>query len=114
MVYPAVKLNQFYSLNLYDGLDIIFEDLDMIDLDVIKEAVKNKYSGNIVLVNNVLSINTKEKSITIIGYKINNSTYIVNNKGSGDITLIKYKCNDDVIFTGLEYLYHMCKTQTRA
>jgi len=39
-MYPAVKLNQLYSLHLYDGLNIIFEDLKMLDFKVLKEVTE--------------------------------------------------------------------------
>ena len=39
-MYPAVNLNQLYSLHLYDGLEIIFEDLKMLDYEALKETNK--------------------------------------------------------------------------
>ncbi len=110
MVFPAIKLHQLYSLNLYDGLDIIFEDLSMLNIECLKEVVETKKLGYISIVNNILSINTNEKTIQVIGNKINNSTYIVNREGKGDIILLKYKCSDENILTAMEYLYHMYRT----
>ncbi len=107
MVYPAIKLHKLYSLNLYEGLDIIFEDLAMINYTALEEVVKTKSLGNIQVVDKILSINTQNKTITIVGNKINDSTYIVNKQGRGDITLLIYKFPDENILTAIEYLYHM-------
>ena len=107
MVFPAVRLHQLYSLTLYDGLDIIFEDLDMINMDVLKEVVTTKILGNIHIVNKSLRINTLDNVITIIGHKINDSTYMVKRDGTGDIMLLTYKCSNTTVLTAIEYLYHM-------
>ena len=45
MVFPTVKLHHLYSLNLYEDLDIIFEDLSMINMDNIKWKQKNTLRG---------------------------------------------------------------------
>jgi len=63
MVFPAVHLHHFHSLNLYDGLDIIFEDLNILDFEVLK---RRTIADNIDLVPNILRINTVEKSIFIV------------------------------------------------
>ena len=107
MVFPAVRLHQLYSLNLYDGLDIIFEDLDMIDINKLKEIIDTKQLGYIQIVDKRLILNTNTESITIVGHKINESTYIVKRDGPGDIFILSYKCSDKNILTGIEYLYHM-------
>jgi hypothetical protein len=109
MVYPAIKLHQLYSLNLYDGLDIIFEDLSMLNIKTLEDVMKTKQIGNINFVDRILSINTREKTIQIVGNKINESTYIINKQGRGDIILLNYKCSDEKVFTAIEYLYHMYK-----
>lgn len=110
MVWPAIRLHQFYSINFYDGLDIIFEDLSMINLDAIKEIVTEKLSGNITIVDRALKINTEDKSMLIVGHKINKTTYMVKKDTSGDLLWQKYKCSDEDIITAIEYLYDMCKT----
>ena len=110
MVFPTVKLHHLYSLNLYEDLDIIFEDLSMINMDNIKEA--SKKIDNIQIIDNKFSIDTVNCIITLKGYKINKSTYIVNNDSSGDVMFIKYKCDNKTILTGVEYLYHMINTKS--
>jgi hypothetical protein len=109
MVFPAIRLHQLYSLNLHDGLDIIFEDLSMLDMKVLEDVVNTKRLGNIQIVDKILSINTNTKTVTIFGYQINDSTYIVKRNGSADITMITYKCSDKDVLTAIEYLYHMYK-----
>jgi hypothetical protein len=107
MVYPAIKLHKLYSLNLYEGLDVIFEDLDMLNITALEEIVKTKSLGNIQMVKNSLTINTTTKIITVVGNKINESTYIINRQSKGDVTIMPYKCSDEVVLTAIEYLYHM-------
>jgi tryptophan synthase alpha subunit len=109
MVYPAIKLHQLYSLNLYEGLDIIFEDLSMLNTEELERVIKTKELGHISIVNFILSVNTNDKTIKLIGNKINDSTYIINRNGGGDIILLSYKCEDNNILTAIEYLYHMYK-----
>ena len=109
MVFPAVKLHQLYSINLYNGLDIIFEDLAMLNIDVLAEAINTKQLGYVQIVNKSLTINTNTNFMTIIGHKINDSTYIVKRDGTGDIFILTYKCSDTDILTAIEYLYHMYK-----
>jgi hypothetical protein len=109
MVYPAIKLHQLYSLNLYEGLDIIFENLDMLNITALEEIVKTKSLGSIQIVKSSLTINTITKTITVIGNKINESTYIINRQSKGDVTIMPFKCSDEVILTAIEYLYHMYK-----
>lgn len=104
-MYPAIKLNQLYSLHLYDGLDIIFEDLKMLDSNVLKE-VNNL--DIIQIVPNII-INMNKKLITIIGYKINDSTYMVNRDGRGDVVTFVYQCSNEDILTGIGYLYQIYK-----
>jgi hypothetical protein len=106
MVFPAVHLHHFHSLNLYDGLDIIFEDLNILDFEVLK---RRTIADNIDLVPNILRINTVEKSIFIVGYKINATTYMVNQGGTS--VTIPYSCSNDNIIVGIEYLYHMYKNK---
>ena len=106
MAFPGVKLHQLYSLHLYDGLDVIFEDLKMVDYNALQN-VKNK--PHIQIVPNILSINTDEKCITIVGHTLNDSTFIVNREGRGDIITISYKCSNEDIIMGIEYLYQIYK-----
>ena len=110
MVFPAVKLHQLYSVNFYDELDIIFEDLDMINMDRLKEVAMTKQMGHIQIVDRSLTINTNTHSMTITGHKINESTFIVKRDGTGDIFIMDYKCSNDNILRGIEYLYHMYKS----
>jgi hypothetical protein len=104
MVWPAIKLHQLYSLNIADGLDIILEDLDTIDFTVLKNIVSTKELGKISLGPH-LYIDTYSKSISIVGNKINNSTYIINR--GGDIIILTYNFSNQNILTMIEYLYHI-------
>lgn len=107
MVYPSIKLHQLYSLNIIDGLDIILEDLDIIDFTVLKNIISTRKLGKIPLCGNLLYIDTDSKCITIVGNKINNSTYIINCEGKGDLTILTYNVPDKNILILIEYLYHM-------
>ena len=107
MSYPAVKLHHLYSLNLYEGLDIIFEDLEMLDYNVLKKTVETKILGDIHLIPNILIIN--EQNITVVGHKINDSTYVVSHTG-GDVRTFSYTGKD--MLTAIQYLYQMYNNRT--
>lgn len=109
-MYPQLKLHQLYSLNLYEGFDVIFEDLSMVDISHIEEVIKTKMYNKINIVPNIFTINTINKEIMLVGSNINSTTYMINKQGRGDILLIKYNCPLENIISGLEYLYNIYKT----
>jgi hypothetical protein len=108
MVCPAVRLHQLYSLNLYNGLDIIFENLEMVDKDNLAEVINTKNYDRIEIVDKLFVINTINRTMTIVGNKINDTTYIINKAGNGDIMILNYNCEKEHIISGIEYLYHIC------
>jgi hypothetical protein len=107
MVWPAVKLHPLYSINFYEGLDILFEDLKLLNIDALRRAVTTKTLGHVSIVQDWLSVNTDTKVISIQGCKLNDSMWIVNKEGNGIVASIHYSCSDKDILTGIEYLYHM-------
>jgi hypothetical protein len=104
MVFPAVNLHTFHSLNLYDGLDIIF-DLTLLDVDTLKWT---EDFCVITLIPNMFTINAS--CISIQGYKLSDSTFMVNS--NGDLITIPYSCSTNTIKTGIEYLQQMYKNMT--
>ncbi len=109
MYYPAINLHHLYSLNVCEGIDVIFESLEMVNMNNLAEAIKSNNFDNVVVVPKILSINTKERTMTIMGHKINDKTYIINKAGNGDIYFLNYNCEKQIVVTGIEYLYHMHK-----
>lgn len=107
MAFPAVRLHHLYSINFYDGLDIMFENLSMIDMVALEAAIKSRNFEKVDIVPNTVSIDTKEKSIIVHGNRVNSKTYMVNKSRLGDIYMISYSCSNSCIRTGLEYLYHI-------
>jgi len=110
MVFPAIRLHQLYSLNLNDGLEIIFEDLSMIDMNALKSAIDNKMFDKLELVPRTLSFNMSDKTLTVFGHRIRKGKYMVNMERNGDIHMITYDVSNENIIRGLEYLYHMILT----
>jgi hypothetical protein len=109
MYYPAINLHQLYSLNVCEGIDVIFEGLEMVNVNNLAEVIKMKKYDKIDIVPQIFSINTNEKRMTIVGHKINNKTYMINKAGKGDIYFLNYNCEKEIVITGIEYLYHMYK-----
>ena len=103
MVFPRVNLHTINSLNLYDGLDIIV-DLKLLDPEKENEI---KQSNVVCMIPNCFTINMNEKCIVIRGYKLSDSTFLVNNNGS--IKNLRYTCCNEVIKMGVEYLYQIRK-----
>ena len=48
-----------------------------------------------------------EKRIIIKGYKLSDSSFLINNNGG--IKNLRYTCSNEVIKTGVEYLYQIRK-----
>jgi len=101
MVFPRVNLHTINSLNLYDGLEII------VDLKLLDPEKEIKQCDVICIIPSCFTINMNEKRILIKGYKLSDSTFIVNNNGS--IKNLRYTCSNEVIKTGVEYLYQIRK-----
>lgn len=109
MYYPAIKLHQLYSLNVCEGIDVIFEELGMVDIKNLEQAIETKSYDRVEVVPMTFSINTVEGTMTIVGHKINDRTYIINKARKGDIQIVNYNCEKQKVITGIEYLYHMYK-----
>jgi len=112
MTFPAIKLHHLYSLDFYQNMRILFEDLKMIDVAHLEGAIKSKAAGTsipagIVIVPGILQIDMDIKMIILTAHKINDSTYMVNSVGHGDTIFLNYTCSDEIIWQGIEYLYHM-------
>jgi hypothetical protein len=107
MYYPAIKLHQLYSLNVCEDVDVIFEELEMVDINNLSEVINTKKYDKIDIVPTIFSINTVEKTMTITGHKINDRTYIINKTGKGDIMFVNYNCEKETVVKGIDYLYHM-------
>ena len=82
----------------------------MVNMDRLKEVATTKQLGYIQIVDRSLTVNTDANSMTIVGHKINETTFIVKRDGTGDIFIMTYKCSNSNILTGIEYLYHMYKS----
>lgn len=114
MAFPAIKLHHLYSVDFYPQLSILFENLDMIDIPSVKNAIKTKSFPSeagkltgITIVPGILQIDLDIKMIILTGYNINDTTYMVNRAGKGDTIFLSYTCSDEIIWQGVEYLYHM-------
>ena len=101
--YTRVNLYTINSLNLYDGLDI-FVDLKLLDPEKENEI---KQQDIVCMIQNCFTINMIEKRIIIKGYKLSDSSFLINNNGG--IKNIRYTCSNEVIKTGVEYLYTIRK-----
>lgn len=103
-MYPSINVHMFHSLNLHE-LDIMF-DITLLDLNKLNWV---RELCNIHIIPNIFSIDTNEKCIQIVGYKLSDTTYMVNSNGS--IINIPYTCSNKDIKTGIEYLMQICKNQ---
>jgi hypothetical protein len=107
MYTPAVKLHTYYSLNLDERLDVIFEDIEMIDLDALNTIVKTKNVDFVSVIKNRFNLDTKKKQITVNGYRINDNTFFIPKAVCEEVSFLNYDIDETKIFTGIEYLYHM-------
>ena len=99
----TIKSIHLSSLCL-DNIEIIFENLSMLDSKVLKNVITTKKLGIVQIVHNSVIINTQEKCITIVGYKMNNSKYIVNTEGRGDTFTLSYKHSDEYMLKAIQNL----------
>lgn len=107
MVCPAVKLHELYSIQFFKGLDILFEDLNIVNCNELKKIINTPILPTKCTVNEWFSIDTNTKTIHLQAYMLNATTYFVTREGRGTRIEIPYTCPDKDIRTGLEYLYHM-------
>jgi hypothetical protein len=84
------------------------EDLDMIDMDNLKNIIKSRLPI-LKIIPQMLDVNMNTKKVHIYGYKINDITYIITKNEGGTEFVVPYTCPDSQIVTGVEYLYHMIK-----
>jgi hypothetical protein len=106
MVIPVVKLHMYYSLKLDDNLDVIFEDIEMLDLDSLNNALKTKNVDFVSIIKNRFTIDSKHH-ITINGYRINDTTFFIPKALIDELSFVTYEIAEKNILTGIEYLYHM-------
>jgi hypothetical protein len=107
MVVPAVKLHMYYSLNLDESLDVIFEDIEMLDLDALNSIVKTKNVDIVSVIKNRFTINSQKKLITLNGYRINDTTFFIPKAVCEEVSFLNCDIKEKNILTGIEYLYHM-------
>jgi len=107
MLVPCIKLQPYYSISFSEDICIVLEDLQMIDAIPLQSILLSKNFNLIPIVKNNFYINTTTKIISIVGYKINASTYFVTKDGLGSNYHISYDCSEHIINSGVECLYHL-------
>lgn len=100
-----MSIRKYNVSSLCLGVEVLFENLSMLDNKVLKNVITTKRLGIIQIVPNIITINTNDKSIKIVGYKLNNSKYIVNIEGRGDIFTLSYAHSDEYVLNAIQKLY---------
>ena len=106
----AVKLHQLYSIHFSNTLDVIFEDISMVNISNLKDSITNLKSNTLTsfyIVDNKFLVNMLDNTITLTGYKINNTTWILPKDGRGDGFIITHTLSKESMLTAIEYLYHI-------
>jgi hypothetical protein len=106
-IYPKIQQHIFYSLNLSPELNIIFENLDMININNLKKIIETKSYDVIELIPQKCIFDNINNKLTIFGNKINDKTYMINKNINYSIIEIQYEDLKKNIIAGLEYLYHI-------
>lgn len=114
MVLPAFRLHQMYSVAFSKEIEIIFTDLDAINMNELKEFLDSKQIGRVNIVPHALSLNSTDRSIAIVGHKIRKNTWIIGEDRLGELTIIKYDLSDEQIRIALGYVYNTCNNLRRA
>ncbi len=97
-----------YSIAFSKDMDVILTNLDLINIDELKEFLDSKQSGKVNVVSHALSLDLKGDSIAIVGHKIRENTWIISEDRSGELMIFKHNISDEQIRTALDYTYHMC------
>jgi len=112
-IYPAVRLNQYYSMDLSDDVHILFDDLSLIDEASLKEAIKAKKYECVCVVKDIMYINTVNQIISIVGLQLSGNKYFISSDNFNGTTLhIHYTCSEKTIKDGIQLLYHMYQNYT--
>ena len=107
MSFPCIKLYQLYSFCLEESVKVIFEDIDMVNIEDIHDAIESKRDGLIRITDTGFSLDTRTNTIQLTGYRLNKTTWIVTKDKQGDGYCIQISATKKDIQTALEYLYHM-------
>jgi len=106
MTAPSVKLHHLYSVQFSDSCNVIIYDLQSVNVSALQAFLESP-TESVVIMPGVLRINLTTKQIIITGHHIDNHTYLISKCGNTDHICIPYNCDNSVIITAIEYLYHM-------
>ena len=107
MVYPAVRMTQFYSVAFNESIEVIFPQLELINTGELKKYLDSKQSGMLSIAPCCLTLDLDSGSMSIVGYRISKTQWILTEDGRGDITIFKHGLSNENIHTAITYLYHM-------
>ena len=106
-IYPSVRLHSFYSIDLADDIQILFEHMSIIDASYLEDAIRNKKYDNVCIVKDKMYINTVNQIISVVGTKFTDGKYMISNGYYGITHHIHYTCPDQRVIDGIQLLYHM-------
>jgi hypothetical protein len=110
MVLPAFRLHQMYAVAFSKDIEVIFSDLDAVNQSELKAYLDSKQEGRVHIVNQALTLDLKDRTMTIVGHKIRDNTWIIGEDRCGDILIFKHSLSNEDIYVAIQYIYHMLNT----
>lgn len=107
-MYPSVQQHHFYSIEFSDSIQILFEDFYLVDGISLQQAIQTKKYENVCLVKDKLYVNMVNQVISLVGIKLNDTTYLIPRSDQMGTTYhLSYDCSNQMMIDGIQLLYHM-------
>jgi len=107
MIVPGVQLHKLYSLNVTKDIRILFEDLHSVDIHALRAALQQPNCKHIPLVKDGLYVNMVDKMISLVGYQLSDTLYVVTKELRGSTIHLPYECDNQQMVDAVGYLSHM-------
>ncbi len=113
MVLPAVKLNQIYSIEFANSVEVVFSDVSALDVLSMSEFLDSKQKDEVILVRDAAILDIKMKTLRIAGYKLDDKKWIVSKSG-GSFETVQMDCSEESLRLAIFYLHHMFHNLTQS
>lgn len=106
LIVPGIQLHKLYSINFQENLRILCTDLHAVDIHAMRHALQKITPAHIPIVHDGLYVNTVDKIISLVGYQLSDTLYVVS-KEKGSTFHLPYDCSTKQVLDAMGYLSYM-------